>query len=62
MSNSAMIDQKGRLKIPVTLFPMLKRSGTELYVTSKRWLLRPHLPDAGLEPSRGTTGAPVLTQ
>jgi len=35
MSNSAMVDQKGRLKIPVTLFPMLKRSGTELYVTSE---------------------------
>jgi len=30
-----MVDQKGRLKIPVTLFPMLKRSGTELYVTSE---------------------------
>src|SRR6267143_704244 len=35
MSKSAMVDQKGRLKIPVTLFPMLKRSGTELYVTSE---------------------------
>jgi len=35
MSNSAMVDQKGRLKIPVTLFPMPKRSGTELYVTSE---------------------------
>jgi len=35
MSNLAMVDQKGRLKIPVTLFPMLKRSGTELYVTSE---------------------------
>jgi MraZ protein len=35
MSNSAMVDQKGRLKIPVTLFPMLKRSGNELYVTSE---------------------------
>src|SRR6266849_1710512 len=28
----------------------------------QRWLLRPHLSDAGLEPSRGTTGAPVLTK
>jgi|SRR4029077_2003632 len=35
MSNSAIVDQKGRLKIPVTLFPILKRSGTELYVTSE---------------------------
>src|SRR6266849_11208326 len=35
MSNSAKVDQKGRLKIPVTLFRMLKRSGTELYVTSE---------------------------
>jgi len=35
MSNPAMVDQKGRLKIPVTLFRMLKRSGTELYVTSE---------------------------
>ena len=35
MSNSAIVDQKGRLKIPVTLFPMLKRSGNELYVTSE---------------------------
>jgi len=35
MSNSAKVDQKGRLKIPVTLLPMLKRSGTELYVTSE---------------------------
>jgi MraZ protein len=34
MSNSARVDQKGRLKIPVTLIPMLKGSGTELYVTS----------------------------
>jgi MraZ protein len=35
MSNSARVDQKGRLKIPVTLLPMLKGSGTELYVTSE---------------------------
>src|SRR5437016_6201201 len=35
MSNSAKVDQKGRLKIPVTLLPMLRRSGTELYVTSE---------------------------
>src|SRR5467141_2368647 len=35
MSSSAIVDQKGRLKIPVTLFPMLKRTGTELYVTSE---------------------------
>ncbi len=35
MSSSAIVDQKGRLKIPVTLLPMLKRSGTELYVTSE---------------------------
>jgi MraZ protein len=35
MSNLAKVDQKGRLKIPVNLLPMLKRSGTELYVTSE---------------------------
>src|SRR6266481_3734247 len=35
MSNLARVDQKGRLKIPVTLLPMLKGSGAELYVTSK---------------------------
>jgi MraZ protein len=35
MSNLAKVDQKGRLKIPVTLLPMLKESGTELYVTSE---------------------------
>jgi DNA-binding transcriptional regulator/RsmH inhibitor MraZ len=35
MSNSAMVDQKGRLKISVTLFSMLKRSGTEFYITSE---------------------------
>jgi MraZ protein len=34
MSNSARVDQKGRLKIPVTLIHMLKGSSTELYVTS----------------------------
>src|SRR5258708_27086319 len=34
MSNLAKVDQKGRLKIPVTLLSMLKGSGTELYVTS----------------------------
>ena|ERR1700720_1807263 len=34
MCNSATVDQKGRLKIPVTLIHMLKGSGTELYVTS----------------------------
>ena len=35
MSNLARVDQKGRLKIPVTLLSMLKKSGTELYVTSE---------------------------
>jgi transcriptional regulator MraZ len=35
MSNSAMVDQKGRLKIPVTLLPTLKGSGSELYITSE---------------------------
>jgi len=35
MSNSVMIDQKGRLKIPATLLPALKRSGTEFYITSE---------------------------
>jgi MraZ protein len=35
MSNLARVDQKGRLKIPVTLLPMLEGSGTELYVTSE---------------------------
>ncbi|HKZ78835.1 MAG TPA: hypothetical protein VJ124_11070 [Pyrinomonadaceae bacterium] len=35
MSNSAKVDQKGRLKIPVTLLPMLKGAGTEFYVTSE---------------------------
>ena len=35
MSNSAMIDQKGRLKIPATLVPELKGSGTEFFITSE---------------------------
>jgi len=35
MSNLARVDQKGRLKIPVTLLPMRKGSGTEFYVTSE---------------------------
>jgi len=35
MSNSAMVDQKGRLKIPATLLPALKGSGTEFYITSE---------------------------
>ncbi len=35
MSNSAMVDQKGRLKIPVALLPALKGSGTEFYITSE---------------------------
>jgi len=35
MSNLARVDQKGRLKIPVTLLPMLKGSGPKLYVTSE---------------------------
>jgi DNA-binding transcriptional regulator/RsmH inhibitor MraZ len=35
MSNLARVDQKGRLKIPVTLLSMLKKSGMELYVTSE---------------------------
>jgi len=35
MSSSAKVDQKGRLKIPVTLLPMFKESGAELYVTSE---------------------------
>ena len=30
-----MVDQKGRLKIPVTLLPTLKGSGTEFYITSE---------------------------
>lgn len=35
MGNTAKVDQKGRLKIPVTLLPILRRSGTEFYVTSQ---------------------------
>ncbi len=32
MSNSAMVDQKSRLKIPATLLPTLKGAGTEFYI------------------------------
>ena len=35
MSNSAIVDQKGRLKIPATLIPTLTESGTEFYITSE---------------------------
>ena len=35
MSNSAKVDQKGRLKIPMTLLPTLKGPGTEFYLTSE---------------------------
>jgi hypothetical protein len=35
MSNSAMVDQKGRLKIPATLLPALKGSSTEFFITSE---------------------------
>jgi MraZ protein len=35
MSNSAKVDQKGRLKIPVTLLTTLKGPGTEFYLTSE---------------------------
>jgi MraZ protein len=35
MGNSARVDQKGRLKIPVPLLPKIQGSGTELYVTSE---------------------------
>jgi MraZ protein len=35
MSNSATIDQKGRLKIPVTLLHKLNGSSTEFYITSE---------------------------
>ena len=35
MSNSAKVDQKGRLKIPITLLPTLKGPGTEFYLTSE---------------------------
>ncbi len=33
MSNSAMVDQKVRLKIPVTLLLAVKGSGTEFYTS-----------------------------
>ena len=35
MSNSAKVDQKGRLKIPITLLSTLKGPGTEFYLTSE---------------------------
>lgn len=35
MCNSSRIDQKGRLKIPVTLLAALKSAGNEFYVTSE---------------------------
>jgi MraZ protein len=35
MSNSLKVDQKGRLKIPMTLLTTLKGPSTELYVTSE---------------------------
>jgi MraZ protein len=35
MCNSARVDQKGRLKIPVTLLSMFDRFGTEFYITSE---------------------------
>jgi MraZ protein len=35
MCNSLMVDQKGRLKIPMTLLPTLKGPGTEFYLTSE---------------------------
>jgi MraZ protein len=35
MSNSARVDHKGRLRIPVILLPILKRSDTEFYITSE---------------------------
>jgi len=35
MSNSVMVDQRGRLKIPVTLLPAVKGSGTEFLHTSE---------------------------
>jgi MraZ protein len=35
MSNSAMVDQKGRLKIPATLLTTLNQHGTEFYITSE---------------------------
>src|SRR4029077_13518764 len=36
MSNSARVDQKGRLKIPATLLTMLNQHGTEFYITSEK--------------------------
>src|ERR1700692_3823208 len=35
MSNSAKVDQKGRLKIPATLLTTLNQHGTEFYITSE---------------------------
>jgi MraZ protein len=35
MCNSLKVDQKGRLKIPVTLLATFKGAGTEFYVTSE---------------------------
>jgi MraZ protein len=35
MSNSLKVDQKGRLKIPMTLLTTLKGPGTEFYITSE---------------------------
>ena len=35
MSNSAMVDQKSRLKIAATLLPTLKGSGTEFYISGE---------------------------
>ena len=35
MSNSAMVDQKGRLKIPATLLPALKGVSAEFFITSE---------------------------
>ncbi len=35
MCNSAKVDQKGRLKIPMTLLPTLKGPVTEFYLTSE---------------------------
>ena len=39
MGNSVMVDQRGRLKIPVTLLPAVKGSGTEFLHHLRRWLL-----------------------
>jgi len=35
MCNSLKVDEKGRLKIPMTLLTTLKGPGTEFYVTSE---------------------------